>query len=93
MRETGNLSEKLKNPGKPHGLSGGYAQEKPEFDGQPDGAPQGMDEPPELILKLVEDIVFFTSKLWHSGHLTVFVSPDEVLSTSKGFVQSVQTYS
>jgi hypothetical protein len=33
------------------------------LDGQPDGAPQGMDESPELILKLLEDIVFFTSKL------------------------------
>jgi hypothetical protein len=42
-----------------------YAQEKPEpeLDGHPDGDPQGMDGAPELIRKLLEEIVFLTSRL------------------------------
>ncbi len=52
-----------------------------------------MEELPELIRKLDVEIVFLTSRLWHSGHLTVFVTPEEVVSTSKCFLQSLQTYS
>ena len=42
-----------------------YAQEKPDFDEQPERAPLGMDGRPEPIRKLDEEIVFLTSRLWH----------------------------
>ncbi len=70
-----------------------YAQENPDFDEQPERAPLGMDGRPEPIRKLDEEIVFLTSRLWHCGHLTVSVTPDDVVSTSKCFLQSLQTYS
>ncbi len=52
-----------------------------------------MDGRPEPMRKLDEEMVFVTSRLPHSGHLTVSVTPDDVVSTSKCFLQSLQTYS
>ena len=86
VEEQGRLKE-------PHGFLMCYAQEKPDFDEQPESAPDGMVGRPEPILKLDEEIVFFTSRLLHSGHLTVSVDPDDFVSTSKCFLQSLQTYS
>ncbi|WP_339138230.1 MAG: hypothetical protein WGN25_08330 [Candidatus Electrothrix sp. GW3-4] len=83
----------MKNFGKPHGLSGCYAQENPELDGQAEEGPQGMEDPPELTLKLLDDMAFFTSGLWHSGQFTVSLSLDEVLSTSKCFAHFLHIYS
>ncbi len=77
----------------PHGLPVDYAQENPDFDEQPERAPDGMGGRPEPIRKLDEEMVFLTSRLLHSGHLTVSVTFDEVVSTSKCFLQSLHTYS
>ena len=79
--------------GKPHGLPADYAQEKPELDEQPERAPAGIDGRPDPILKLEEEIVFLTSRPWHWGHFTVSVIPEEVVITSKCFLQSLHTYS
>lgn len=70
-----------------------YAQENLDLDGQPDGGAQGMDDPPELIRNVPEEIVFCTSRLSHSGHCTVAVSSDEILSSSNCFAHFLQTYS
>jgi hypothetical protein len=70
-----------------------YAQEKPDLDEHPDRAPLGMAGPPDPIRKLEAEMVFVTSRLPHSGHFTVSVVPDEVVRTSKCFLQSRQTYS
>ena len=70
-----------------------YAQENPDFDEQPERAPDGMEGWPDPIRKLDEEMVLVTSRLWHAGHLTVSVTLDEVVSTSKCFLQSLQTYS
>jgi len=78
----------------PHGLPLYYAQEKPDLEEQPDRAPAGTeDRRLEPILKLELEMVFVTSKLRHCGHLTVSFTPEEVVSTSKWFLQSLQTYS
>jgi hypothetical protein len=83
----------MSNRWEPHGLPGDYAHENPDFDEQPERAPEGMVGRPEPILKLDVEIVFLTSRLLHFGHLTVSVTPEDVVSTSKWFLQSLHTYS
>jgi len=83
----------MSNRREPHGLPGDHAHENPDFEEQPERAPDGMADRPEPILKLEVEIVFLTSRLLHSGHLTVSVTPEDVVSTSKCFLQSLQTYS
>jgi hypothetical protein len=79
--------------GEPDRLPGNYAQENPDLDEQPERAPEGMVGRPVPIRKLDVEMVLVTSKLLHFGHLTVSVDPEEVVSTSKWFLQSLQTYS
>ncbi len=78
--------------GQPHGSPGNQAQEKPERDEQPERAPEGM-EGPAPIRKLAAEMVFLTSRLWQAGHLMISADDEEVVSTSKCFLQSLQTYS
>jgi len=70
-----------------------HAQEKPDLDEHPDSAPLGMVGLPEPIRKLEAEMVLATSRLPHSGHFTVSVAPEDVVRTSKCFLQSRQTYS
>ena len=70
-----------------------YAQEKPDFEEQPDRAPDGIEGRAEPMRKLDDEMVFLTSRLLHSGHLTVSVVFEDVVRTSKCFLQSLQTYS
>ena len=69
------------------------AQENPDLEEQPESAPDGMDGRPEPMRKLDEEMVFFSSRLLHAGHLTISADPEEVVSTSKCFLQSLQRYS
>ena len=70
-----------------------HAQEKPDLDEHLDSAPLGMVGLPDPIRKLEAEMVLVTSRLPHSGHFTVSVAPEEVVRTSKCFLQSRQTYS
>ncbi len=78
---------------RPPGPAVCYAQEKPDFEEHPDRAPLGMDGLPEPTRKLDAEMVFATFRLPHFGHLTGSVLREEVVSTSKCFLQSRQTYS
>jgi len=52
---------------------------------QPDRAPEGIDEEPELIRKLEAEMVFRTLVPPHLAHLTSWLSLHEVEITSKSF--------
>ncbi len=78
---------------RPHGPVTCYAHEKPDFEEHPDRAPLGMVGLPAPMRKLEVEMVFATFMLSHFGHLTGSVSWAEVVSTSKCFLQSRQTYS
>jgi hypothetical protein len=69
-----------------------YAQEKPDFDEHPESAPLGMEVPPLPMRKLEAEMVFATFRLPHFVHLIISLD-DEVVSTSKCSLQSLQTYS
>lgn len=60
---------------------------------QPDSAPAGVDEDPELIRKLAAEIVFRTWVLPHLAHLTSWLSQHEVEKTSKTPLQELHLYS
>lgn len=74
------------------GFLGDQAQENPDFDEQPDSAPEGMEEPLPAMRKLDAEMVFLTSRLPHFSH---FIVSPEVRDTraSKCVLQSLQTYS
>jgi len=77
---------------KPHGFDCGQAQEKPDFDEQPESAPEGIEDRPEPMRRLAADTVFLTCTLLHFGQETV--SGEVVdMSTSKCSLHSLQTYS
>jgi hypothetical protein len=74
------------------GFLGDQAQENPDFDEQPDRAPEGMEEPLPAMRKLDAETVFLTSRLPHFPHF--IVSPEvRDTSASKCALHSLQTYS
>jgi len=77
--------------GRPADLN--QAQEKPPLVEQPDRAPAGIEEEPELILKPAAEIVFRTLVPPHLSHLTSPLSLHEVEITSKTLLHSKHLYS
>lgn len=69
-----------------------YAHEKPDFEEQPERAPEGIDDPPWFMRKLAADMVFFTLTPAHFGHRTISGEVAET-SSSKWVLQELQTYS
>ena len=69
-----------------------HAQENPDFEEQPESAPEGMDDLPLFMRKLEVEMVFLTFRLAHFLHLTVSAE-DKDTSASKCALQSLQTYS
>jgi hypothetical protein len=69
-----------------------YAHEKPDFEEQPERAPEGIDAPPWFMRKLAAEMVFFTLTLAHCGHLIISRELIET-NSSKWDLQSLQTYS
>jgi hypothetical protein len=78
---------------RPHGSVTDYAQENPGLVEQPDRAPEGTDDRPEEILKLEEEMVFFTFLLPHLLQTGISALDCEVVRTSKIFLQSSHLYS
>ena len=61
-------------PARPKGNRTGfhaYAHEKPDFEEQPESAPEGIDDPPWFMRKLAAEMVFFTLTLAHCGQRTI----------------------
>ena len=75
---------------RPHGPLHVQAQENPDFDEQPDRAPEGILLPEEAIRKLPAEIVFFTFLLPHALQVTSFTALLELTRASNCFLQSLQ---
>jgi hypothetical protein len=81
IAQPGDFSQTL--VGRPAGSP--QPQEKGDLEEQPDRAPEGIDDEPELIRKLEAEMVFRTLPLPHLAHLTSWQSLPEVEITSKTF--------
>ena len=77
--------------GRPAGFD--QAQEKPDLLEQPERAPEGIEEEPELIRKPAAEMVFWTLVPPHLAHFISWWSLLEVESTSKTFLHSRHLYS
>ena len=77
----------------PTRLPGYQAQEKPDFDEQPDRAPAGapLELPDKRLAKV--DICFSTFLLSHFLHTTLSASEMDETKVSKTVSQSLQRYS
>ena len=69
------------------------AQENPDFEEQPDSAPDGMELDPPEIRKLEAEMVFLTLLLLHLLQVTSPAASAEVTMASKRALHSWQRYS